>query len=101
MKKAYSVYFELYGKKMKTDVIATGLFDAQQQVLNKIKFHKVEEIPAKDNSIEAIDMMRKFFAVLCLVLFLTSCSFSYTYNPCNKHDRHKVAHPKPEPFLNR
>jgi len=39
----YTIYFELFGKKMKTTVDAKSIEDAKQQVINKILFHKVEQ----------------------------------------------------------
>lgn len=43
--KNYTVYFEIYGKKMKAKIVAATMADAQQKVKDKITFHKtvVEE----------------------------------------------------------
>jgi len=41
MKNNYSVYFEIYGKKMKSKVLADSVEDAKQQVIDKIVFHKI------------------------------------------------------------
>ena len=38
----YTVYFELYGKKMKTTVEAENEEQAKNKITNKIKFYKVE-----------------------------------------------------------
>ena len=40
--KKYTVYFELFGKKMKTTVRASSKIEAQEQILSKVKFYKVE-----------------------------------------------------------
>ncbi len=37
-----TVYFEIFGKKMKTTVDAVNNSDAEEQVRNKIIFHKIE-----------------------------------------------------------
>jgi hypothetical protein len=37
----YTVYFELYGKKMKTKVNALSENQAKQKILDKVVFHKV------------------------------------------------------------
>ena len=39
----YTVYFEIYGKKMKSTVFAEHELGAKQAVKNKISFHKVEK----------------------------------------------------------
>ena len=38
----YTVYFELYGKKMRVKVLAESEHDAKQVVKSDIKFHKIE-----------------------------------------------------------
>jgi hypothetical protein len=42
MAKKYTVYFELYGKKMKTEVYAKDSVDAKKVIKDKIIFHKIE-----------------------------------------------------------
>lgn len=42
------VYFELYGKKMKTEVRADSFYAAQCKVKDQIIFHKTEEKPLTD-----------------------------------------------------
>ena len=37
----YTVYFEFYGRKMKTDVEADSSNEAKEIIRNKIKFDKV------------------------------------------------------------
>lgn len=41
--KNYKIYFEIYGKKMQTTVLAKNEHDAMDSVKNKIKFIKVFE----------------------------------------------------------
>ena len=38
----YTVYFEIFGKKMKTTVYASSVAEAKQRVMDKIIFHKIE-----------------------------------------------------------
>lgn len=54
----YELYFELYGKKMKTEVSAKSEEDAKQKVRNKIIFHKVK---IKINDDNVINMFRDIF----------------------------------------
>lgn len=42
MKSIYKVFFEVYGKKMQTKVVAKDEHEARMKVLNEIKFHKVQ-----------------------------------------------------------
>ena len=39
----YTVYFELFGKRMKTQVTATSEENARQIIRNKIIFHDVQK----------------------------------------------------------
>lgn len=41
MKKNFTVYFEIFGKKMKVKILCFNDVEARQIVRNKIKFHKV------------------------------------------------------------
>jgi hypothetical protein len=41
--KTYTIYFELFGKKMKTTVEAENVDQAKRKIKDKIVFHKVEE----------------------------------------------------------
>ncbi len=54
--KNYSVYFEIYGKKMKAKVLAESMTEAQQKVKDKIIFHKTV-IEEKDEFNQAMDLM--------------------------------------------
>ena len=40
--KRYKIYFEFYGKKMSTTVMAENEFQAKNQVRNRINFLKIE-----------------------------------------------------------
>lgn len=44
----YVVYFELFGKKMRTTVWATDADTAKYQIMNRIIFHKVVSKEEKD-----------------------------------------------------
>ena len=52
--KQYTIYFEIFGKKMKTTIQANSELDAKQKLKDKIVFHKVEEF-------DFIDSFRKIF----------------------------------------
>jgi ASC-1-like (ASCH) protein len=56
--KTYIVYFEIYGKKMKTEVKAQDPAKARQQVIDKLIFHKVE---FKDNVGDIPDSFKDVF----------------------------------------
>lgn len=45
--KEYTVYFEIYGKKMKTTIFAENESNAKQVIARKIIFHKIEEVKPK------------------------------------------------------
>ena len=51
----YTVYFEIYGKKMKTTVIANNEEEAKDFVKNKIVFYKIDK--PKDEFNQSMDMM--------------------------------------------
>lgn len=53
--KNYTIYFEIYGKKMKTTVMAINEENAKDLIISKIIFHKVEK--SKDEFNQAIDIM--------------------------------------------
>lgn len=57
--KNYTVYFESFGKKMKTTILAESEQDAKKEVLNKIVFHKIE-LKKEDEFNQCVDMMDKF-----------------------------------------
>jgi len=43
--KEYDVYFEIFGKKLKTTILAKSIDDAKQKIIAKIKWHKIIEKP--------------------------------------------------------
>lgn len=57
--KNYDVYFELYGKRMKTTILAENEEKAKEIVRGKITFHKVVLKP-KDEFNYMIDMIDAF-----------------------------------------
>ena len=61
--KNYSVYFEIYGKKMKAKIIAGSATEAQQKIKDKIIFHKTV-IEKKDKFNQAMDMMNDIINTL-------------------------------------
>lgn len=61
MEKDFVVYFEFYGKKMKTTVLAENEHDAKNKVKEKIKFHKVEKANSDFNKcMDTIDELNDF-----------------------------------------
>jgi hypothetical protein len=57
---AYTVYFELYGKKMKTVVVAASTEHAKQIVKDKVVFYKVEK---KGNEQDVVDLFKNIFNI--------------------------------------
>lgn len=53
----YSVLFELYGKRMKTEIEAKSPEDAEYQIRGKVKFHQITPVPS------AVDDLKKFFGM--------------------------------------
>ena len=62
--KKYSIWFELYGKKMKTVVVAENEQKAIEELKNKIVFHRVKEAGGDDYFDKAIEVIDKFINVL-------------------------------------
>jgi hypothetical protein len=60
MKKQYEVWFEVYGKKMKTTVLAKHEIEAKELIRQQIIFYKVEQ--SKDND-PSIDFLRGIFGI--------------------------------------
>lgn len=59
--KEYTIYFEIFGKKMKHTIFA---FDEQQAVRllkEKIILHKVEQVPDKTKSDKFVDEFQRIF----------------------------------------
>jgi hypothetical protein len=57
--RSWDVYFEIFGKKMKTTVRADSFYAAQCKVKDKIIFHKTEEIPGSEKT-DIEEMFQKF-----------------------------------------
>lgn len=53
--KNYTIYFEIYGKKLKTTVMSENEEKAKEFVKSKVIFHKVEN--SKDEFNQSIDMI--------------------------------------------
>jgi hypothetical protein len=53
----YTIYFELFGKKMKTTIRAKSRSDAMEAIKDKIVFHKIVETDSK------ADELRKIFGI--------------------------------------
>lgn len=60
-KKIFTIYFELFGKKMKTEVEADSIYAAQAKVKDKIIFHKYDE---RDVEISEQDLMNQLQDIL-------------------------------------
>ncbi len=58
----YTVYFEIYGKKMKVKVPARSMTEAQDTVRNKIIFHKT--VADDDEWNKAVDIMGKIDGII-------------------------------------
>ena len=58
--KNYTVYFEVFNKKMKTTVLAENEGEAKEQIQNRIIFHKIEETK-KDEFNQVMDMFDGIF----------------------------------------
>ena len=56
----YTVYLEIFGKKMKTKIYADSIADAEQKVKDKIKFHKITP-PTTTNFDDIMDMFGDVF----------------------------------------
>ena len=61
--KNYIVYFEIFGKKMKTTELAETMTEAKQNVINKIKWHKITEKP-QDEFNQCIDILDNITDIL-------------------------------------
>ena len=51
--KAFEVWFEIYGKKMKTTIKADSMADAQQKIRQSIIFHKTV-VSESDKTVDAL-----------------------------------------------
>lgn len=61
--KNYTVYFEIYGKKMKVKILAENIKEAQDKIKNKIVFHKAV-IEKKDLFNQATDKCNSIMDLL-------------------------------------
>lgn len=52
MKNKYTVYFEVFGKKMKTEVLATDQQEARSLVLGRVIFHRIECDNFEDTTVQ-------------------------------------------------
>ena len=59
----YIVWFEVFGKKMKTTVIATSEREAKKDIQNKIIFHKVEVKPEDKVFSKIMDKFEEIFEI--------------------------------------
>jgi hypothetical protein len=55
MKKQYEVWFEVYGKKMKTTVLAKHEIEAKELIRKQIIFYKVEESKPTDPGVDFLN----------------------------------------------
>lgn len=60
MKKQYEVWFEVYGKKMKTTVLAKHEIEAKDLIRKQIIFYKLEESKPTDPS---VDFLKGIFGI--------------------------------------
>ena len=60
MKKQYEVWFEVYGKKMKTTVLAKHEIEAKELIRKQIIFYKVEESKPTD---PGVDFLKGIFKI--------------------------------------
>ena len=58
--KRYTVYFELFGKKMKYVAFAKSREDAMDEVRSKISFNKIEVIDENKDVKEVLDSLGDF-----------------------------------------
>lgn len=58
--KKYILYFELYGKKMKTVIEASSANEAKNKLKEKIIFHKID-VENKDNPFDIPDIFKDIF----------------------------------------
>lgn len=47
--KNFVIYFEFYGRKMKTTVLSDTEENAKKEIINKIVFHKIEKEKSQFN----------------------------------------------------
>lgn len=59
MGKKFSVYFEIYGHKIKANITASSEAEAKRKIVSKLKFNKVVELKdeASDETYKHYDSM--------------------------------------------
>lgn len=62
LKAEYTVYFEIFGKKMKHTFMAENEIDARSQMIDKLKIIKI--VRSKTSFNEAVDVMEDMFKFL-------------------------------------
>lgn len=61
--KNYTVYFEMYGKKMKTNILADSVIDAHTKVKDKVIFHKTI-VDNKDCLNKSVDILNNIMDII-------------------------------------
>jgi hypothetical protein len=59
--KKFEIFFEIYGKKLKTTIEANSEEKAKEIVKNKIRFDKITELKSNDDDI--VDRMMGMFGM--------------------------------------
>lgn len=57
----YDVYFEAFGKKMKTQILANSEEDAKQRLFDKIIWHKIVPVQENKSSTDILNDLMGFF----------------------------------------
>lgn len=58
----YIVYFEIFGKKLKTKILADNPTDAKKKITDKMIFHKVQ--PTENEFNKIMDMLDEFGEII-------------------------------------
>lgn len=61
----YKLYFELFGKKLVTEIVANSEIEAKVKLKDKIIFHKIEKVPIMDKDSE--DIFDKIMDILNII----------------------------------
>lgn len=60
----YTVYFDVFGKKMKTTVDAKNLWEAERVVKSNLKIHKIkEEVDSRSSGEETLNHLKNIFGI--------------------------------------
>lgn len=57
--KKFTIWFEIFGKKMKTTIEANNESEAKQALARKIIFHKIETSSFMDDILKEFEELRK------------------------------------------